>query len=71
MSMVWRRIWQPRRGLFWLMLGFNLLSSLCAWALRTLPLNTAGQLLLAFVAAFNVAFGLLAAWQLLREEPPA
>ena len=27
----WRRLWQPRRGVFWLMLAFNLLSSLMAW----------------------------------------
>lgn len=68
--MKWRRLWQPRRAVFWLMLTFNVLSSLCAWALRTFPLNTLGQLLLAFVALLNVAFGLLALWQLLREEPP-
>lgn len=67
----WRRLWQPRRGLFWLMLAFNGLSSLCAWALRALPLNTVGQLLLAFVALLNVVFGLLAAWQLWRQEPRA
>ena len=66
-----RRLWQPRRGMFWLMLAFNGLSSLCAWALRTLPLSAAGLILLALVALLNVAFGLLAAWQLLREEPPA
>lgn len=69
--MNWRRLWQPRSGLFWLMLAFNGLSSLCTWALQTLPLNTVGQLLLAFVALLNVAFGLLAAWQLLRREPVA
>jgi 4-hydroxybenzoate polyprenyltransferase len=64
--MNWRRLWQPRRGLFWLMLAFNALSSLCALALQTLSLNTVGQLLLAFVALLNVGFGMLAAWQLLR-----
>ena len=69
--MKWRRLWQPRSGLFWLMLVFNGLSSLCAWALRTLPLDTVGQLLLAFVAVLNVVFGLLATWQLLRQEPLA
>ena len=26
------RLWQPRSPLFWLMVGFNVLSSLCAWA---------------------------------------
>ena len=64
------RLWQPRRGLFWLMLAFNGLSSACAWAMRALPLNTVGLLLLAFVALLNVGFGLAAAWALLREPPP-
>ncbi len=69
--MNWRRLWQPRSGLFWLMLAFNGLSSLCAWALRTLPLSAVGHLLLAAVALLNVVFGLWAAWQLLRTEPRA
>ena len=68
--MIWRRLLQPRRAMFWLMVAFNVLSSMCAWALRSLPLSTAGLLLLTIVALLNVAFGLLAAWQLLREEPP-
>ena len=68
--MQWNRLWQPRRGLFWMMLGFNVLSSVCTWAMRALPLNMVGLLLLGFVALMNVGFGLLAAWQLMREEPP-
>jgi hypothetical protein len=68
--MQWKRLWQPRRGLFWMMLGFNVLSSVCTWAMRALPLNTVGLLLLAFIALMNVAFGLRAAWQLMRDEPP-
>lgn len=68
--MPWRRLWQPRRGLFWLMVGFNLLSSACTLAMQTLPLNTLGLLLLALVALANVGFGLAAAWQLMRQEPP-
>jgi hypothetical protein len=69
--MKWQRLWQPRRGLFWMMLGFNVLSSVCTWAMRALPLNMVGLLLVGGVALLNVGFGLLAAWQLLREEPPA
>ena len=53
------------------MVLFNLLSSVCAWALRTLPLNTAALWLVGGVGLLNVAFGLLAMWELLREEPPA
>lgn len=62
-----RRLWQPRNPLFWLMLAFNALSSLGAWALRELPLNTAGLLLVATLALFNVGFGLLAAWKLIQQ----
>lgn len=64
------RLWQPRRLLFWQMLAFNLLSSVCAWAMRTLPLRTWALLLLGLVALLNVGFGLLAAWMLVREAPP-
>ena len=65
------RLWQPGRLLFWLMLGFNALSSLCSYALRALPLNTAGLWLLTAVALLNVAGGLWAAWQLVKDPPPA
>lgn len=64
------RLWQPRRLLFWQMLLFNVLSSVCTYGMRALPLNTLGLLLLGGVALLNVAFGLLAAWALMREEPP-
>ena len=63
-----KRLWQPDKPLFWLMLAFNLLSTLCAWALRSLPLSTAALLLVAALALGNVALGLLAAWRLVRDE---
>lgn len=63
------RLWQPRRGLFWQMVLFNGLSSLCTWAMRTLPTNTVALWVLGLVALLNVGFGLLAAWALLREAP--
>jgi hypothetical protein len=66
-----RRLWQPGRLLFWQMVMFNVLSSVCSWAMRALPLNTLGLLLVGFVALLNVGFGLLAAWMLVRDEPPA
>ncbi len=64
------RLWQPQRLLFWQMLLFNVLSSVCTYGMRALPLNMLGLLLLGGVALMNVAFGLLAAWALMREEPP-
>jgi hypothetical protein len=53
-----------------MMLAFNALSSVCSVGLRTLPLNTVGTLLVASVALLNVACGLWAAWQLVKEAPP-
>ena len=63
-----RRLWQPGKPLFWMMVGYNVLSSLCTWALRALPLNTLGLLLVATIALLNVVFGLLAAWKLMNED---
>jgi hypothetical protein len=64
------RLWQPGRLLFWQMVFFNLMSSVCAWALRTYTLSTWAMLLMAVVALLNVGFGLAIAWLLLRDEPP-
>jgi hypothetical protein len=69
--MQWKRLWQPRNPMFWMMLGFNVLSSLCTWAMQALPLNHLGLALLAVVALLNVGMGLLAAWTLMRQPPPA
>ena len=63
-----RRLWQPGKPLFWMMVGFNALSSLCTWAMRALPLNTLGLLLVGTIALANVAAGLLAAWKLMRDD---
>ena len=62
------RLWQPDKPLFWLMLAFNVLSSLCTWAMRALPLSTAALLLVGTLALGNVALGLLAAWRLMRDD---
>ncbi len=64
------RLWQPGHALFWQMVVFNLLSSLCAWALRSLELNGFGLALIGTAALGNVAFGLLAAWKLLQLPSP-
>ena len=61
-----RRLWRPAHPLFWLMVGFNVLSSLCSWAMRALPLNTLGLVVVGAVALLNVGCGLLAAWKLVQ-----
>jgi 4-hydroxybenzoate polyprenyltransferase len=53
-----RRLWQPSKPLFWMMLAFNVLSSVCTWAMRALPLNAFGLLLIGTVALINVGCGL-------------
>lgn len=65
------RLWQPRRGLFWVMVAFNALSSLGAWALRALPLEAALFAAVALLSLLNCAGGLWAAWRLVTEEPAA
>ena len=69
--MKWSRLWQPRRLPFWLMLMFNVLSTLCAWALRALPLNMPGMLLIASVGLLNCGLGMWIAWRLLSEPDAA
>jgi hypothetical protein len=65
------RLWQPGRLLFWQWVFFNAMSSVCAWAMRALPLNTVGLLLVGFIALLNVAFSLAAMWLLMRDDPAA
>jgi 4-hydroxybenzoate polyprenyltransferase len=65
-----RRLWQPSRLLFWMMVGFNALSSVCSFAMRALPLNTLGLVVVGVVGLINVACGLWAAWQLVKEPAP-
>ncbi len=62
-----RRLWQPRKPLFWMMVAFNVLSSLCTFVLQTQPLNSLGLLVVGSVALLNVGCGLLAAWKLMQE----
>ena len=66
-----RNLWRPRHPLFWQMIAFNVLGSACGWALRALPLNTTGLLLIGSVGLLNSLFGMLAMWRLLHDAPEA
>jgi hypothetical protein len=63
-----QRLWQPAHPMFWLMVVFNVLSSVCAWALRAVALPYPVMLFIALVALGNVVGGLVCAWQLLQGE---
>ncbi len=65
------RLWQPGRALFWLMVAFNVLSSVGSYVMRNGSLSDAGMLLVGCVSLINVAGGLWAAWQLIKDPPPA
>lgn len=61
------RLFQPRNPVFWLMLAFSVLSSLCTWALRILPLSTLGWALLSVLALANALISLGLTWRLIRD----
>ena len=61
------RLFQPRNPLFWLMLAFSALSSVCAWALRALPLTTLGLVLIGSVGLANALISLVLTWRLIRD----
>ena len=67
--MTLKRLWQPGTLLFWQMVIFDVLSSVCGWALRALPLNMTGLLLITTVGLLNCSFGMLAMWRLMRVDP--
>jgi hypothetical protein len=52
-----RRVWQPQRGLFWLMLAFNALSSVLAWTLHLLQPTGGLLVLLTLLALSNAVMG--------------
>ncbi len=65
MTTPWRRLWQPRRPLFWLWVAFSALSSVFGWALRLPGLTDAGVVLFGLLALANVAASLVVLWRLL------
>ena len=64
-----RRLYQPRNPAFWLMVVFNLLSTLLAWVARTYDLTPAASLVLAGVAIANALIGLRLMLLLMRDKP--
>lgn len=63
------RLWQPRSPLFWSFVVLNVLSAVCGWALRALPLNTLGLLIIGSIGLLNSLFSMWIAWRLVRDEP--
>ena len=62
------RLFQPRNPAFWVMIAFNVLSSLFAWILRSYPLNTLGLAVVAGLALANALLGMWFAWRLVCED---
>ncbi|MEZ5646874.1 MAG: hypothetical protein R3E94_04600 [Burkholderiaceae bacterium] len=60
----WRRLWQPRKGLFWLALTFNALSSGMAWYLNLARPQGPLLWLLTLVALTNAFLGMWLFWRL-------
>ena len=65
------RLWRPRSMLFWQLVAFNLLSALCAWALRSVALTPVAFAVVAALALMNGLFGMLATWRLWALPPDA
>ena len=51
------RVWQPQRGLFWLMLAFNALSSGLAWWLHLVQPTGVLLVVLTLLALGNAGMG--------------
>ncbi|MCF8176345.1 MAG: hypothetical protein K9K30_13985 [Burkholderiaceae bacterium] len=64
------RLYQPRNPAFWLMMVFNLLSTVLAWIARNYALTTFAALLIAGMAVGNAVLGIRLMLVLMREEPP-
>ncbi len=67
---IFHRLWQPRRGLFWLMLGFNALSS---FMVGFLQLNDPPMGIRLVVSVFALTNSLIGWWltvRLWRETDP-
>lgn len=64
----WRRLWQPRRGIFWMVLAFNALSSVLGGVLRSDVLSPVGMALVGGLALLNALAGMWLMVRMLRGE---
>ncbi len=64
-----RQLWQPRRGLFWLVLAFNALSSVLAWYLHLSEPALWLRWVLSLLALANAGMGWWLLLRLWRESP--
>ncbi|MBX9817783.1 MAG: hypothetical protein K2X79_07115 [Burkholderiaceae bacterium] len=67
--MHWRRLIQPRKPAFWLMLALNALSTALMWIVQHYPLTALASLVIAVFAFANACLGVRLAWQLLSTPP--
>jgi hypothetical protein len=65
-----RRLWQPRKGLFWLMLGFNALSSFMVGFIHLTDPPTGLRLVVGLLALTNTLISWWLAVRLWRESDP-
>ncbi len=63
-----RKLFQPKKQAFWLMLAFNLLSTVLVWVVNTYPLSLPASLVIAVFAIGNMFFGTRLAWALMNER---
>ncbi|HCX80693.1 MAG TPA: hypothetical protein DHV01_03720 [Rhodoferax sp.] len=67
--MHWRRLIQPRKLAFWLMLALNALSTALMWIVQRYPLTPLASLVIGVFALGNAWLGLRLAWRLLSTPP--
>jgi hypothetical protein len=64
------RLWQPKRGLFWLMLVFNAMSSVLAWVLHWMQPTGSILIVLTLLTLGNAGMGWWLLTVLWRDSAP-
>jgi len=65
-----KRLWQPHKPLFWLMVAFNLLSSVMAWFLHLAQPTGAVLWVVTLLALVNALAGVVLLWRLWADTAP-